>query len=97
MSPIWYAQLTLNCHISSVRCLLFTDATKTLVSAFVLSRLDYCNCLLSVCPPCLLDKLQKVQNNAVRLVLGVFIYFFLTEHTFALWFTDTVQTPFSLL
>ena len=30
-------------RISSIRHLLSTDATKTLVSAFVLSRLDYCN------------------------------------------------------
>ena len=63
-----------NCElprISSIRHLLSTDATKTLVSAFVLSRLDYCNSLLFGCPQCLLNKLQKVQNNAARLVLRV--------------------------
>ena len=53
---------------SSIRHLLSTDATKTLVSAFVLSRLDYCNSLLFGCPQYLLNKLQKVQNNAARLV-----------------------------
>ena len=58
-------------RISSIRHLLSTDATKTLVSAFVLSRLDYCNSLLFGCPQCLLNKLQKVQNNAARLVLRV--------------------------
>ena len=35
-------------RISSIRHLLSTDATKTLVSVFVLSRLDYCNSLLLV-------------------------------------------------
>ena len=58
-------------RISSVRHLLSTDATKTLVSAFVLSRLDYSNSLLFGCPQYLLNKLQKVQNNAARLVLRV--------------------------
>ena len=58
-------------RISSIRHLLSTDATKTLVSAFVLSLLDYCNSLLFGCPQYLLHKLQKVQNNAARLVLRV--------------------------
>ena len=64
------ANFELRC-ISSIRHLLSTDATKTLVSAFVLSRLDYCNSLLFGCPQYLLNKLQKVQNNAARLVLRV--------------------------
>ena len=56
-------------RISSVRHYLTTDATKTLVCSFVLSRLDYCNGTLSGCPQYLIEKLQKVQNNAARLVL----------------------------
>ena len=55
-------------HISSIRRLLTTQATQTLVCSLVLSRLDYCNSLLSGCPQYLLDKLQKVQNAAARLV-----------------------------
>ena len=39
------------------------------MSAFVLSRLDYCNSIPSGCPEHLLEKLQKVQNSAARLVL----------------------------
>ena len=58
-------------RISSIRQLLSTDAAKTLVSAFVLSRLDYCNSLLFGCPQYLLNKLQEAQNNAARLVLRV--------------------------
>ena len=59
-----------NVHrISTIRHLLSADSTKTLVSAFVLSRLDYCNSLLSGCPKHLLEKLQKVHNSAARLVL----------------------------
>ena len=56
-------------RISSIRHLLTTEATITLVSALVLSRLDYCNALLSGCPHALISQLQRVQNNAARLVL----------------------------
>ena len=37
-------------QLSSIRHLLTAQATQTLVCAFVLSRLDYCNCLLTGCP-----------------------------------------------
>ena len=57
--------------ISSIRHFLTVDATKTLVCAFILSRLDYCNSLLVNCPQDLINRLQKVQNNAARLVLRV--------------------------
>ena len=56
-------------RISTFRHLLSADSIETLVSDFVLSRLDYCNSLLSGCPKHLLEKLQKVQNSAARLVL----------------------------
>ena len=46
-------------HISSIQHLLTTQATQTLVCSLVLSRLDYCNSLLSGCPQYLLGKLQK--------------------------------------
>ena len=55
-------------RISYIRHLLSEDATKTFLSAFVLSKLDYCNSLFSGCPQNQLDKLQKVQNSAAKLV-----------------------------
>ena len=55
-------------QISSIRQYLTLHATKILVCAFVLSRLDYCNSLLSGCPQYYINKLQKVQNSAARLV-----------------------------
>ena len=58
-------------RISSSRHLLFTDATKALVSAFVLSHLAYCSSLPFGCLQYLLNKLQKVQNNAARLARRV--------------------------
>ena len=39
-----------------------------LVHSFVTSRLDYCNCLYAGVPFYLLERLQKIQNKAARLV-----------------------------
>ena len=55
-------------RINSIRHYLSQDAHKTLVSAFVLSRIDHCNSLLAGCPKQLIHKLQKVQNNAAKLI-----------------------------
>ena len=41
-----------------------TDAAKTLVSAFISSRLDYCNSLLVGVTSGRMTKLQSVQNAA---------------------------------
>jgi len=41
-----------------------------LVSAFISSRLDYCNSLLVGIREGLLDRLQRVQNAAARLITG---------------------------
>ena len=56
-------------QISAIRQYLTTEAAKKLVCALVLSRLDYVNALLAGCPKHCLDRLQKVQNSAARLVL----------------------------
>ena len=56
-------------RIASVRRYLTIDATKTLVCAFVLSKIDYCNSLLKGCPKQTINKLQMVQNSAARLIL----------------------------
>ena len=55
-------------RISSIRHVLTADATKTLVTSLVLSRLDYRNSLLSGIPQQLIDKLQKVKNISARLI-----------------------------
>ena len=43
---------------------------KTLVYAFVTTRLDYCNSVLTEAPRSATDKLQRVLNAAARLVSG---------------------------
>ena len=46
-------------RISSIRRFLTEDAAKTLVTSFILSRLDYCNCLLVGTPNSVIQPLQK--------------------------------------
>ena len=55
-------------RIWKIRKYLTEDATKSLVNAYIVSRLDYCNSLFSGLPDYLLKKLQSVQNRAARLV-----------------------------
>ena len=57
-------------RISSIHRFLTEDATKILVTSYnILSRLDYCNCLLMGTPNSVIQPLQKIQNFAARLVL----------------------------
>ena len=45
------------------------DDAKTLIHAFVFSRLDYCNALYSGLPKKSTDRLQLVQNAAARVLM----------------------------
>ena len=56
-------------RISSIHRFLTEDAAKTLVTSCILSRLDYCNCLLMGTRNSVIQPLQKIQNFAARLVL----------------------------
>lgn len=55
-------------NISRVRTSLTREACETLVNAYVTSKLDYCNCLLYGVPAYVMERLQKVQNYAARVV-----------------------------
>ena len=55
--------------IGSIRRYLTEDTTKQLVTSCVFSRLDYCNSLLMGTPNSVIQPMQKVQNNAARLIL----------------------------
>ena len=56
-------------NISKVRKYLSQDATKSLVHALVMSRLDYANVLLYGLPEYMIAKLQKVQNTCARITM----------------------------
>ena len=57
------------CRLASIRRFLTSTATATLVSAFVLSRIDYCNSLLFSSTHDVTSQLQRIQNYASRVVL----------------------------
>ena len=75
--------LTMNAHVSniartyyfelrrlaSIRRFLTSTATATLISAFVLSRIDYCNSLLFGSTHDVTSHLQRIQNYAARVIL----------------------------
>ena len=68
------SQTTKSCYyqlrrISSVRKYLSVEATVKLVTSLILSRLDYCNSLLSGLPASSVHSLRRIQNCAARLIL----------------------------
>ena len=56
-------------RIASVRPYLSQSAAARLVAAVVISRIDYCNSVFTGLPADQIARLQRVQNNAARLVL----------------------------
>lgn len=55
-------------RISQLKKFLSKAALAQLIHAFVISRLDYCNSLLAGLSRVSLDRLQRVQNAASRLL-----------------------------
>ena len=55
-------------NIRRIRKYLSKESTQTLVQAFIIGRLDYCNSLLYGLPSVHLDKLQRVQDSAARII-----------------------------
>ena len=55
-------------NLGNIRHLLTQSVTEKLVHAFITARLDYCNSLLYGLPATLIQRLQRIQNTAARLV-----------------------------
>ena len=55
--------------LKRIRKFLSNDAIQTVVHAFITSNLDYCNSLFYGMPQYLIDRLQRIQNAATRVVL----------------------------
>ena len=58
-------------RLKTVRRVLGEKTTTSLVTAFVSSRLDYCNSILAGLPKSSISPLQRVQNSAARLIRGL--------------------------
>jgi len=58
-------------RLRQIRRLVGQEVTAQLVSAFILSRLDYCTSVLAGLPRCTTEPLQRVLNAAARLVLNL--------------------------
>jgi hypothetical protein len=66
-------------NISKIRHLLDEKTTEQLVHSFISNKLDYCNALLYGISDHLLDKIQKIQNNAARIVKKLRKYDHITD------------------
>ena len=58
-------------RLRQLRSVISSEALQRFVSALILSRLDYCNSVLAVLSTSTLATLQRVQNAAARLVVGL--------------------------
>ena len=56
-------------ELEKSRSFLSADAANKLAVSLIFSRLDYCNSLLAGIPDNKLNKFQRIQNHAARLVL----------------------------
>ena len=57
-------------RLRKLRLVLDPSSMQRLLSAFIMSCLDYCNAVLAGLPACTLAPLQRVLNAAARLMVG---------------------------
>ena len=83
--------------LASVCRFLTSTATATLVSAFVLSRIDYCNSLLFDSTHDVTSHLQRIQNYAARVILCLLKSSSITTHFKSLhWLPVKVRSTYKI-
>lgn len=65
-------------NIRRIRKYLAFEAAKSLVQAFVISRIDYCNAILYGLPAIHVNRLEHIQNAAARLLTNTPCYLHIT-------------------
>ena len=84
-------------NLASIRRFLTSTATATLVSAFVLSRIDYCNSLLFGSTHDVTSHLQRIQNYAARVILRLPRSSSITTHLISLhWLPVKVRSTYKI-
>ena len=84
-------------RLASFRRFLTSTATVTLVSAFVLSRIDYCNSLLFGSNHDVTSHLQRMQNYAARVILRLPMSSSITIHLKSLhWLPVKVRSTYKI-
>ena len=104
-------QLTIKAHVSNIartcyfeprrlasyRRFLTCASTATLVSAFILSRIDYCNSLLFGSTHDVTSHLQRMQNYAARVILRLPMSSRITIHLKSLhWLPVKVRSTYKI-
>ena len=85
-------------RLSSIRRFLTCNATATFVSAFVLSRIDYCSSLLFGSTHDVTSHLQRIQNYAARVIVCLPKSYIITTHLKSLhWLPVKVRSAYKLL
>ena len=84
-------------RLASIRRFLTSTATATLASAFVLSRIDYCNTLLFGSTHDVTSHLQRIQNYAAQVILRIPMSSNITTYIKSLhWILQTVTSTMLL-
>ena len=98
MSPILLGHATLNCVVlASIGRFLTSTATATLISALVLSRIDYCSSLLFGSTHDVISHLQRIQNYAARVILRLPRSSNITTHSKSLhWLPVKVRSTYNI-
>ena len=84
-------------RLASIRRFLTSTITATLLSAFVLARIDYCNSLLFGSTHDVTSHLQRIQNYAARVILSFPMSSSITIHLKSLrWLPDKVRSTYKI-
>ena len=85
-------------NMRQIRKFFNINSTKTLVHAFLSSHLDFCTALFFGLPKYQLERLQKVQNAAARVILQLSKFDYITPALVDLhWLPIKFRVQFKLL